>query len=98
MTPLDLLFSHAYHPRILNDYLYRAMHTPPGLSCPTETERQLKMKRLKAVTLEFQEQNHSSAWEVVMVFGWDFQVDFKEIWSTMNASSVFHRQWEKLFI
>lgn len=57
VTPLDFLFSHTYHPGILymHDYLYSAMHTPPELSRPTETERQLKMRRLNVIIWEVQE-------------------------------------------
>lgn len=74
-------------------------------TCPTETERWLKMRRREVVIQESHQQNHYSTresgfgvwmwWQIGAAGSWSFQVGCKEIQSAMNGSSVYCRQWEK---
>lgn len=113
VTPPDFLFSHAYHPRILNvhDYLYRAMHTPyylyrtivPNGNRNTAENKKAQGRYFGASRIKSLFSMGSGYgvwlwWHIWAGGSWGFQVGFKEMGSTMNASSVFRRQWERWFI
>lgn len=109
VTSLDFMFSLPYCPGILymHDCMCSALHTPSGLYMLNRNRRRAENEKAQGSYLGVPSTKSffsmgKQFWCLAVVThqrwgSWGFQVGYKEIWSAMNGSSVYHRQLEKWF-